>query len=205
MKRKKWTPKTEITDGIVKFREKRKWQIALRRYIFRQGKSSEYAPFFGLDVEKLRKWLEIQFLDGMDWDNFSTVWQLDHIIPVIYFDFSKEKDLRLCWNFTNIRVESTHLNRNKGAGVGVIGAKGYFELLFKKTNYQVCADMVKKIEELEIVQLPQAAGQEQFILENKELLETLSSFSTYEFTRLNDGMEIKSILEERELINRILK
>jgi hypothetical protein len=51
MKRKRWTAKTEVDASLLQFREKRKWQIALRRYILERNKSTYYAPFFGLSIE----------------------------------------------------------------------------------------------------------------------------------------------------------
>src|SRR5690606_10922137 len=105
MARNRWTPKEELTPELLQFREKRKWQIALRRYVLERNKSSFYAPYFGLDSEKFRNWIERQFDADLNWENFSSAWQFDHVVPLAYFDFSAEEDLRLCWNFTNIRIE----------------------------------------------------------------------------------------------------
>ena len=111
MVRKKWTPKEEVTEGLLKFRAKRRWQIALRRYIIEKNPCFAYAPYFGLDIENFRKWIEIQFDEELNWDNFSKKWQFDHIVPVAYFDFDSESDLRLCWNFMNVSVEKLQLNK----------------------------------------------------------------------------------------------
>jgi hypothetical protein len=62
--RKKWSARTEITPAVLKFREKRKWQIALRRYVIEKNNCITYAPYFGLDRENLRKWFEMQFEEG---------------------------------------------------------------------------------------------------------------------------------------------
>ena len=73
MKRKRWTAQTEVNEELLTFREKRKWQIALRRYVIEQNRSSFYAPYFGLDIKSFRDWIEVQFDRGMNWDNFSKV------------------------------------------------------------------------------------------------------------------------------------
>src|SRR5450631_3622759 len=141
MQRKKWTPKTEITRSVLLFREKRKWQIALRRYILMQNKSSYYAPYFGLDMRNLRKWIEIQFDSEMNWDNFSKNWQFDHIVPLTYFDFEDEADLRLCWNFTNIKAEKIvgdTKDTNRSGRLDLMGSKTWFMNLVKQTNYPIC-------------------------------------------------------------------
>ena len=76
MPRKKWTPHEEVTGSVLTFREKRKWQIALRRYVLEKNKSSFYAPYFGLGIETFRKWIEVQFDSETNWENFSESWQL---------------------------------------------------------------------------------------------------------------------------------
>ncbi len=167
MGRKKWTSKTEVNDSLLEFREKRKWQIALRRYVLERQKCSAYAPFFGLDNAKFRQWIEIQFDESLDWDNFSDAWQFDHIIPVAYFDFSNEEDLRLCWNFINIRVDKTDNNKNRSSRIDVLSAKTYFELLYKETGYPLCSAMVDKITRIEISQISSNKSLENFIVQNR--------------------------------------
>ncbi|MFI5132361.1 MAG: hypothetical protein ACHQFX_20330, partial [Chitinophagales bacterium] len=85
MSRKRWTPQKEVTPALLKFREKRKWQISLRRYVIDKSPCPLYAPYFGLDIENLRKWFEMQFSDNIAWGDFGKKWQFDHIIPVTYF------------------------------------------------------------------------------------------------------------------------
>jgi hypothetical protein len=202
MNRKKWTPKTEVTPSLIKFREKRKWQIALRRYVLTGKWASPYAPYFGLDTLKFREWIELQFDKETNWDNFSKTWQFDHIVPVVYFDFEKDSDLKLCWNFINIRIERIELNKNRGHRIDVLGAKTYFEKLYRETGYNLCGEMVNKIEQIEVSQIESSAGLEGFIKENKQYLETIASFSPYEYDRLNEGIELEQILEERAFSNK---
>jgi hypothetical protein len=200
--RKKWTVKTEVNQALVKFREKRKWQIALRRYVLEKNKSSYYAPYFGLDISKFRQWIELQFEGGMEWENFSTAWQFDHIVPVAYFDFSDEADLFLCWNFTNIRVEKVEQNKNRGNRVDVLAAKSFFEALHKATGYDVCGRMVEKIIRIEVSQIASNSDLEDFIVENKSYLETVAGFSSYEFDKLNTGTDLKSVLFEKNFLKK---
>jgi len=153
MARKRWTPKTETTPAILKFREKRKWQIALRRYVLEKNRCIFYAPYFGLDIDNMRKWFEIQFETGVVWDDFGKKWQFDHIIPVTYFDFSNESELKMCWNFTNIRVEPFQRNKDRGNRLDILAARGYFEVLYKKTLYAPCLSLLKKIDTIELSEI----------------------------------------------------
>jgi hypothetical protein len=200
--RKRWTPKTEVTDSLLKFREKRKWQIALRRYVLEKQRTTFYAPYFGLDIPTFRKWIEIQFNGDLNWENFSSAWQFDHIVPVTYFDFNDDKDLRLCWNFINIRVERLDMNKNRGNRVDVLAAKTYFETIFLETGYSLCQKMVEKIDQIEVSQIQSSKTLENFIQENKPMLDTLATFGVSEFDKLNDGMPLKDILAEKELFKK---
>ena len=200
--RKKITNENGIRDTDQHFREKRKWQIALRRYILEGHKCSYYAPFFGLDNKSFRKWIELQFDNDMGWQNFSITWQFDHIVPVAYFDFDSDEDMKLCWNFVNIRVEKCILNKNRGNRIDVLSAKTYFEVLFEKTRYPICQLMVEKIEKIEVSQIRGHENLENFIIERQEYLQKLALYSAYEFDLLNSGASIENIQWEKEILKK---
>jgi len=201
MKRKKWTPKEDVTEAVLKFREKRKWQIALRRYILEKNPCTSYAPYFGLDILRFRKWIELQFDQDSNWENFGSVWQFEHIIPVIYFDFKEDDDLKLCWNFINIRVERI-VNNDRGNPVDVLAAKSYFKELFNNTGYLVCLKMLEKITMLEFSQVYSNKILETFIKDNIDYVQTLATFTSYEFSKLNQGESFSDILLEKEILKK---
>ena len=203
MARKKWTPKSEISDALTVFREKRKWQIALRRYVIDQKWAAKYAPYFGLDTGSFRQWIELQFDDECAWGNFSKNWQFDHIVPVAYFNLQEEEDLRLCWNFTNIRVEKLESSKDRGTRIDVLAAKAYFEKLFESTGFRTCQRMVEKIERIEVSKIMSTEKLERFLQVNEKYLQTIADFSGYEFSRLNDGVPAEQIVEDRQFFNRI--
>ena len=140
----------ETPESLLKKREKRKWQIALRRYVIEKAQSGAYARYFGLDIEFFREWIALQFKDGLSWENFAEKWQFDHIVPVAYFDFANEEDLLLCWNFINIRVEGIELNKVRGNRIDVMGVRTYFENLYNRTKYPFCLRMLDKIATIEV-------------------------------------------------------
>lgn len=205
MPRKRWTPKTETTPALLKFREKRKWQIALRRYVVEKNPSTFYAPYFGLDIENLRKWFEVQFENGVSWEDFGKKWQFDHIIPVTYFDFAAESELKMCWNFTNTRVEQFQRNKDHGNRLDVLAAKGYFEELYKKTLYPPCLRLLKKIEIIELSDILNSEKQQQFINENRAYLSMIENYSTFEFELLNRGRGIEAVKKEIDFIRKMGK
>lgn len=196
MARKPWTPKTEVTPDLLLFREKRKWQIALRRYVLEKNFCFSYAPYFGLDIKTLRNWFEIQFKENASWETFGTEWQFDHIIPVTYFDFTDEAELKMCWNFTNIRVEQHGLNKNRGNRVDVLGAKRYFEEMYKNTQYKPCLLLLEKINKIELNELVSSARQQEFIIKNRNYLDQIETYSEFEFELLNRGRSIEEVTRE---------
>lgn len=202
MPRKKWQARTEITPTLLKFREKRKWQINLRRYVIEKSPCPFYAPYFGLDILNIRKWFEYQFTPELNWENFAEKWQFDHVIPVSYFDHDEERELRLCWNFTNLRIESLHQDKNQGRSIDVLGAKSYFDELFSRTGFWVTRELRDKIARIEKSQLLNTEPQQKFLTNHKEYLEQLESYSTLEFELLNRGRSMEEVRKELEFLKK---
>jgi hypothetical protein len=205
MGRKKWVSQIEVTPALLKFREKRKWQIALRRYVLEGNLCFDYAPYFGLDIENMRKWFECQFQQGIGWDDFAKKWQFDHIIPVNYFDFSIERELKMCWNFTNIRVEILQSNKETGNKLAIAGAKRYFTKLHERTDYQICIKMLQKINEIETFELPNTENRQIFIIENRKYLDMIENYTAFEFELINTGRDIEEVKKEIAIIKKYTK
>ena len=205
MERKKWASKTEITPALLKFREKRKWQIALRRYVLEKSICTDYAPYFGLDVENMRQWFEYQFPPDIGWKDFAKKWQFDHIIPVTYFDFSEKAELKICWNFTNIRVELFQINKDRGNRLDVLAAKNYFKELYEKTNYPTCLRLLEKIDKIELSEFMSTKAQQAFISKHREYLDMIENYSVFEFELLNSGRDINQVKKEIDFLKKVGK
>ncbi|MEO6549143.1 MAG: hypothetical protein ABIN94_14155 [Ferruginibacter sp.] len=202
MERKKWTPQTEITASLIKFREKRKWQLALRRYVLDRNPSVSYGFYFGLDITRFREWIEIQFTKKLNWENFGSAWQFGHVIPPGYFDFSKEGELKLCWNFVNIRIEDITLNANaSGRTIDIVAIEPYFEQLYSTTQLSICLKMLEKVKSIQLSMVAEPAI-EAFIIKNKEHVDILSFLEKDEFNRLNQGVTLENLLLEKEILKK---
>ena len=130
----------------------------------------------------IRKWFEYQFTKNLDWSNFAKNWQFDHIIPVTYFDHSVEEELRLCWNFTNLRVEPLEFNKDRGNRLDVLGARSYFNELYLKTGYPVAKALKDKIDRIELSRIFLIRFRSKdFIVEHKDYLVQIEDYSIYEF------------------------
>ncbi len=196
MARKKWEAKTEVTESLIKSREKRKWQINFRRYVIEKSPCPPYAPYFGLDIENIRKWFEYQFTSDLDWNNFAKKWQFDHIIPVTYFDHSVEEELRLCWNFTNLRAVPLQFKKERGNGFDVLGARSYFKELYLKTGYPVTKALKDKIDRIELSKFLGSEPQQRFLAEHKDYLVQIEDYSIFEFELLNHGRSVEDVEKE---------
>lgn len=202
MTRRKRTIETNASPALLKFREKRKWQIAFRRYVLEEYPCPFYAPYFGLDIQNIRQWFEYQFKSDLGWQDFGAKWQFDHIIPVTYFDFSDKEELKLCWNFTNIRVEKFQMNKDRGNRLDVLAAKGYFKELYDKTNYKPCFKLLQKIDQIELSEFVSSESQQIFILEHRDYLDMIENYTEFEFELLNTGRSINEVKKEIEFIKK---
>lgn len=63
----------------------------------RDFKSSD---LLGITISQFKLYLESKFLEGMTWDNHGE-WHIDHIIPLVKFDLTKEEDCRKAFHYTN--------------------------------------------------------------------------------------------------------
>jgi hypothetical protein len=203
MARKTWTAQEQITPNLLRFREKRKWQIAFRRYVLEKKSSSFYAPFFGLDIENLRKWFALQFEPGVGWEDFGKKWQFDHIIPVTFFDFTDEDELKMCWNFVNLRVENMPADKSKGFDIPSV--KVFFQELFTKTLFAPCQKILDKINKLESSKTVSPEKQLAFIKSNKAYLEMIQNYSSFEFEMLNSGRSIDEVKKEVQFLKKFEK
>jgi hypothetical protein len=80
-------------------------------------KTNKYCEITGCNKRDLCSYIEKQFISGMDWNNYSTVWQIDHIIPSAWFDFYDINEITICCNFTNLQPLFINDNYEKNARI----------------------------------------------------------------------------------------
>lgn len=202
MARKRWTAQTEITEALLRLREKRKWQLAYRRYVVEQKPSETYALFFGLDIQTLREWFSLQFSINLNWDNYGKAWQFEHVVPATYFNFMDEEELKLCWSFINMRVQVLDEDGQPASSFNLLAAKTYFKQLLNSSGVPACSLMLEKLKQMEdgVVEIPEAILG--FLSEQKERIEQIQQLSNEELDQLNRGSALKEILLEREILKK---
>jgi len=71
----------------------------------------------GCPDEFFRSWLEFQFDDEMNWDNYGTYWHIDHVLPVSMFNHDNIEAVKKCWNWVNLRPLEAKENSKKSNSV----------------------------------------------------------------------------------------
>lgn len=189
--------KSEISQ-VDNLKEKRKWQIAMRRYILEKQPSAQYAAYFGISIEGFRSWIALQFGENLNWDNFGKQWQLEHIVPAQYFNLQDDKDLKLCWNFLNIRVKNE-------VGPSILEVTGfaaiqYYEEIYHLTGWEIAGKMVQKLQALQKHQLPgQVIG---FLSEHKLSIHQMGELDANSLLRINQGELLENILLEQSIMQK---
>ena len=87
-------PKVKIIDKSRKL---------LREHMFIYPNSTNHANLIGCSNVELRARFESLFLDGMNWDNYGSVWVIDHIIPIASFDVENREELLKANHYSNLR------------------------------------------------------------------------------------------------------
>lgn len=92
------------------------WPIMHRAVRNGSARPSKYTQALGYLWSDLRAHLERMFAPGMTWENWGSVWQLDHITPVSSFKYVSLDDplFRRAWALSNLRPLSCEDNLRKG-------------------------------------------------------------------------------------------
>jgi hypothetical protein len=91
------------------------------RQSLKNGKGREkWTDLVGYSVNKLKRHLENQFKENMDWNNYGSIWEIDYIKPIASFDINsyEDDDFKECWSLNNLRPLSCHKNRSRGSIFG---------------------------------------------------------------------------------------
>jgi hypothetical protein len=107
--RKQKIKEKRITDNNFKIKEVLKSKI--NKVL--KGKKTSFNKYLGCELNQLKLWLEVQFDEKMTWENYGSYWQIDHIIPISVFNFTKEEDKLICFNWKNLQPLESNLNRSK--------------------------------------------------------------------------------------------
>jgi hypothetical protein len=89
----------------------------LRSRLSKFIKKEHTFDYVGLSHEEFRDWLLYQFDKNMNWDNYGSYWQIDHVVPCASFDLTKEEDIHKCNHWTNLRPLDKKTNNSKSSKI----------------------------------------------------------------------------------------
>jgi hypothetical protein len=87
----------------------------LRKRIWKciEKKSKSSKIYLGCTIEEYKDWIEFTMEDGMTWDNYGSVWNIDHVIPISKFDLTKEEEISKAFNWKNTCARNSGENFSK--------------------------------------------------------------------------------------------
>lgn len=89
--------------------------------IINRDKKNYYLELVGCNRKFFLKWFEYNFeLDEhceMNWDNYGSHWQIDHVTPCTSYDLTDKKQQLQCFHWTNTSPVFKHYNLSKGAQI----------------------------------------------------------------------------------------
>lgn len=75
----------------------------------------------GCDYANLKNWFELNFIldheHGMNWQNYGTVWEIDHVRACVTFNMNVMKEYKRCFHWRNLAPVTIHHNRSKGGRI----------------------------------------------------------------------------------------
>lgn len=99
----------------VEFRILTNCRTRINQAIKTLSKGAGTRELIGMDLHEYRIYLQGQFLPGMTWENWGSIWEIDHIRPCATFDLTDPAQQRECFNWSNTQPLFADENRRKGA------------------------------------------------------------------------------------------
>jgi len=121
-----------MTPYQERLNEKQRQSVDFTRWIQWKGRGTFIQEYIGADIGFVRELIEKMFIEDMSWDNYGSLWVIDHIVPFRSFDIFKEEDLKLVWNYRNLMPILDEDNGKKHGNVFFA-----FELLYKRKDNDI--------------------------------------------------------------------
>jgi hypothetical protein len=116
-KRREYRKNKNKTNVLAKAQcnMRRRFRAALKRN--NQTKSDKMGTMIACTWPFFYKWIASQFTKEMNWENYGTVWHIDHITPLSFFDVCNQAHMKQAWHYTNLSPLEAEANIRKGANI----------------------------------------------------------------------------------------
>ncbi len=81
------------------------------------SKNSSIMHFLPYSMNDLKVHIESQFINKMNWENYGSYWEIDHIVPqsCLPYTYMGEANFKKCWSLNNLRPLEVFQNRSDGS------------------------------------------------------------------------------------------
>lgn len=111
---RKWKENKRNTDINYKLQSNLSRRIRYELNALLKGKKvKRTTSYIGCTIDELKEYLNQKLLLGMTWENYGSVWHIDHIIPCSSWDFSSDFESNCCWNYRNLQPMLASENQRK--------------------------------------------------------------------------------------------
>jgi hypothetical protein len=95
--------KNKLNDSIYRLKQNQKSYLHQQLKAYNLTKVDSTNKYIGCSIDHLYKWLSflLKMYPEMSWDNRD--WHIDHVIPISLFDLTKEDQVKIAFNWTNMQ------------------------------------------------------------------------------------------------------
>ena len=90
-----------------------------RRLRQKLNKNDLTYSYLGIKVGIIKQWLESHFTKEMCWDNYGSLWHIDHVFPINKFDLENEEHIAICFNWKNLYPMNAFDNKSKSDSINI--------------------------------------------------------------------------------------
>jgi hypothetical protein len=101
IKEQKKIHKIERYDNDINYQISNKIRSGITKAIKYNFKKGIAVNLLGCSIVQYKNYLESKFTPDMNWDNYKTVWEIDHIIEICTFNLTIEENINKCFHYTN--------------------------------------------------------------------------------------------------------
>jgi hypothetical protein len=111
---RKWKKEKRRNDPLYKLVSNVRGRIRYELNTLLKGKKTKRTcEYLGCQIDELKPHLEYKFTGEMSWENYGSLWHIDHIIPCAAWNLQDEFENMCCWNYRNLQPLLSHENQSK--------------------------------------------------------------------------------------------
>lgn len=124
-RRRLYRKEREQRDPLAKLRRVLGNRLRKLLRAINRRKDSPTLKVVGCSAEFLRAYIEARMKPGMTWDNYGTVWEIDHATP--FASGKTKREIERLSHYTNLQPLWSDVNRAKADSVPIQAALNFYE------------------------------------------------------------------------------